>query len=97
MHNLFGDTHAVHIELDADGEVVLETVIQGDTVTDVLRYVCFDQQDLLARVKQITEEAVLQGRFSRSQAKRFLEHYAQGLAGYTYLESDSSCQPHPEP
>lgn len=97
LHNLFGDTHAVHIELDADGEVVLETVIQGDTVTDVLRYVCFDQQDLLARVKQITEEAVLQGRFSRSQAKRFLEHYAQGLAGYTYLESDSSCQAHPEP
>ena len=94
---MFGDTHAVHVELDADGEVVLETVIQGDTVTDVLRYVCFDQQDLLARVKQITEEAVLQGRFSRSQAKRFLEHYAQGLAGYTYLESDSSCQAHPEP
>ena len=92
LHNLFGDTHAVHVELDADGEVVLETVIRGDTVTDVLEYVCFDQEDLLTRVKQVAEEAVLQGHFSQPQAEQFLEHYARVLVGYTYLESNSSSQ-----
>jgi len=91
LHNLFGDTHAVHVDLDPDGEVTLATVIRGDTVKDVLGYVCFDQDALLSQVQQVTEQAVLNGRFSESEAECFLEYYAQSLADYTYLEgSDSS-------
>ena len=90
LHNLFGDTHAVHVGLDAEGEVILETVIQGDTVQDVLGYVCFEPEDLLAEVRRVADQAVLKGRFSRSEADCFIEYYRQGLADYTYLESSDS-------
>ena len=49
LHNLFGDTHAVHVSLDDDGDVVLETVIKGDTVREVLDYVEFDADDAASR------------------------------------------------
>ena len=35
LHNLFGDTNAVHVDLDPSGEVVLDTIVKGDTVNEV--------------------------------------------------------------
>ncbi|HIA63685.1 MAG TPA: biosynthetic arginine decarboxylase [Planctomycetaceae bacterium] len=87
LHNLFGDTHAVHVDINEVGEVVLETVIPGDTVSEVLEYVCFDRENLLARLEKSVDSAVRQGRLNQAEAKRFLEYYDQGLDGYTYLES----------
>ena len=47
LHNLYGDTHAVHVSLDADNRVVLDAVIKGDTVREVLSYVQFDGEALI--------------------------------------------------
>jgi arginine decarboxylase len=86
MHNLFGDTHAVHIRLDGNGNVVLEAVIKGDTVREVLDYVEFDAEMLLHRMRVDVEAAVREGRIELEQSGRLLRFYEDGLQGYTYLE-----------
>jgi arginine decarboxylase len=86
MHNLFGDTHAVHIRLDGDGNVVLEAVIKGDTVKEVLDYVEFDAETLMHRMRADVEAAVRDNRLGLEQSGRLLRFYEDGLHGYTYLE-----------
>jgi arginine decarboxylase len=86
LHNLYGDTNAVHISQDDNGEVVLEAVIKGDTVREVLDYVEFDSNALVRRLRDSVEMAVREGRIGYEQAGRFLKFYEEGLGGYTYLE-----------
>jgi arginine decarboxylase len=86
LHNLFGDTNAVHISTDERGEVVVDAVIKGDTVREVLDYVEFDADQLVQRLRDSLERAVREGRIDDSQAGRFLKFYEEGLGGYTYLE-----------
>lgn len=86
MHNLFGDTNAVHVSLDANGSVVLETVIKGDTVREVLNYVEFDPDVLVRKLRTDVEMAVRESRLDIQQAGRLLRFYEDGLHGYTYLE-----------
>ncbi len=86
MHNLFGDTNAVHVDLGDDGEVVLETIIKGDTVNEVLNYVEFNGRDLIDRLQAAVEVAVRENRIDHQQAGAFVKFYEQGLSGYTYLE-----------
>ena len=62
LHNLFGDTHAVHVSLDAQGNVVLDAVIKGDTVREVLDYVEFDADMLVKKLRHDVELAVREGR-----------------------------------
>ncbi|MDA0816571.1 MAG: biosynthetic arginine decarboxylase [Planctomycetota bacterium] len=89
LHNLFGDTNAVHVSLDDKGDVVLDAVIKGDTVREVLNYVEFDANQLVQRLRQSIERAVREGRIGDGQAGRFLKFYEEGLGGYTYLEESS--------
>ncbi|MEI6243487.1 MAG: biosynthetic arginine decarboxylase [Acidobacteriota bacterium] len=86
LHNLFGDTHAVHVTLDADGSVVLDAVIKGDTVREVLDYVEFDGDLIVRKLRESTETAVREGRIEFHEAGQFLRFYEDGLHGYTYLE-----------
>jgi arginine decarboxylase len=86
MHNLFGDTNAVHVSLDEMGGVVLETVIKGDTVREVLDYVEFDPDALVRKLRTDVETAVRESRLDFQQAGRLLRFYEEGLQGYTYLE-----------
>ncbi len=86
LHNLFGDTNAIHISLDEDGEVVVEAVIKGDTVHEVLHYVQFDSQDLYSRLRTDVERAIRNGAIDDRQAGRLLNFYEAALNGYTYLE-----------
>ena len=86
MHNLFGDTHAVHVTLDADGGVVLDAVIKGDTVREVLQYVDFDTNALVAKLRTDAETAVRENRMTFEESGRLLKFYEEGLGGYTYLE-----------
>jgi arginine decarboxylase len=86
MHNLFGDTNAVHVSLDDNGNVVLETVIKGDTVREVLDYVEFDPDALVRKLRTDVEMAVRETRLDFQQAGRLLRFYEDGLGGYTYLE-----------
>jgi arginine decarboxylase len=86
LHNLFGDTHAVHVSLDANGRARLDTLIKGDTVSEVLNYVEFDSDRLLAKLRTDVETAVREGRVDYEGAGRILRFYEEGLQGYTYLE-----------
>jgi len=86
MHNLFGDTNAVHVSMDDTGEVVLETVIKGDTVREVLDYVEFNVDSLMRQFRTSVELAVRESRIGYEEAGRFLRFYEDGLQGYTYLE-----------
>jgi arginine decarboxylase len=86
LHNLLGDTHAVHVTLDPNGEVRLDTLIKGDTVREVLEYVEFDSEMLLGKLRTDVESAVRAGRVDYEGAGRLLRFYEDGLNGYTYLE-----------
>ncbi len=86
LHNLFGDTNTVHIELTDVGEVLLEAIVKGDTVNEVLQYVQFSERDLIHRLQTAVENAVRQGLLDHAQAGRFVKFYEEALHGYTYLE-----------
>ncbi len=86
LHNLFGDTNAVHVSLDDDGEVNVDTVIKGDTVREVLAYVQYSADELTARLRKDVERAVRAGKISLTESRQLLRFYESGLDGYTYLE-----------
>lgn len=86
LHNLFGDTNAVHVSLDEDGKYRIDHVTEGDTVADVLKYVQFAKGDLVRRVRRATELAVKEGRMTLEDAAKMINAYQGGLEGYTYLE-----------
>jgi len=88
LHNLFGDTNTVHVALDPEEGYIIEGVVTGDTVTDVLRYVRYERQDLLARVRRATEKALKSKRMNLEESRQLLRMYESGLAGYTYLEEE---------
>jgi arginine decarboxylase len=86
LHNLFGDTNAVHVSLDDDGEINLDAVIKGDTVREVLQYVQYSADELTARMRKDVERAVRTGKISLEESRQLLRFYETGLEGYTYLE-----------
>jgi arginine decarboxylase len=86
LHNLFGDTNAVHVTLDEQGAVVLDAVIQGETVREVLDYVQFQSKSLLEQFRRSVEAAVRDGKISYEESGALLKFYEDGLNGYTYLE-----------
>ncbi len=86
LHNLFGDTNAVHVRLSPTGEVMLDEVIKGDTVREVLDYVQFKTDSLIAGLRRSVEAAVREGRMGYEESGRLLRFYEEGLHGYTYLE-----------
>ncbi|MFQ5793175.1 MAG: arginine decarboxylase, partial [Acidobacteriota bacterium] len=88
LHNLFGDTHAVHVSLDEQGGVILDTVVKGDAVHEVLEYVQFSADHLLSAFRRDVEAALRNGRIGYQESGRLLRFYEEGLYGYTYLEED---------
>ena len=85
-HAEHDDTHAVHVSLNEKQEVVLDAVIKGDTVKEVLDYVEFDVEHLLGKMRMDVESAVRAGRLDYLESGRLLRFYEEGLHGYTYLE-----------
>ena len=88
LHNLFGDTNTVHVALDPEDDYRIEGVISGDTVADVLRYVRYNRDDLVARVRRAAESALKAKRMTFEESKHLLRRYEEGLSGYTYLEQE---------
>jgi arginine decarboxylase len=84
-HNLFGDTDAVHVRLGADGRYVVEHVVEGDSVSDVLRYVQYDRNPMIERVRRTIETAMRKGEISLEESARLRRRYEEGLSEYTYL------------
>jgi arginine decarboxylase len=87
LHNLLGDTNAVHVQLSETGEIILDHVIAGDTVREVLDYVQFSAKALIEAFRQDVEKAVREGKLGYEEAGRMLRFYEDGIHGYTYLES----------
>jgi arginine decarboxylase len=86
LHNLFGDTNAVHIRLSENGYEVAE-LVHGDTVTEVLAYVQYRASDLLATFRRKVAAAT---GITRQEANTFIADYVAGLEGYTYLEGEAA-------
>ncbi len=84
LHNLFGDTNAVHIQLTPRGYEI-EQVVKGDTVTEVLGYVQYDAEDLVESIRRRTEQALKENRITLEEAQLLLRNYEQSLGSYTYL------------
>ncbi len=85
MHNLFGDTNAVHISVK-DGKYTIDQIIDGETVEEVLDYVQYNPKKLVRQLEIWVTKSVKQGRISLEEGKEFLSNYRSGLYGYTYLE-----------
>jgi arginine decarboxylase len=86
LHNLFGDTNAVHVRLGEQGYEITD-LVHGDTVTEVLNYVQFRASDLLTTFRRKVQAATT---ISREEANMFIADYVAGLEGYTYLEGDAA-------
>ncbi|MGB4240637.1 MAG: biosynthetic arginine decarboxylase [Kiritimatiellia bacterium] len=87
LHNLFGDTNVASIHVDDAGEITYAEEFDGDSVGDVLSYVEYNPQGLLARFRELAEEAVRQKRISATERREILDAYENGLRGYTYFET----------
>jgi arginine decarboxylase len=85
LHNLLGDSNAVHVSVDAQGRASIDEVVEGDSVTEVLQYVQYDTDQLRRNFRQSVETAVRANRLTVEEATRLRRFYEQGLTGYTYL------------
>jgi arginine decarboxylase len=86
LHNLFGDTDAVHISLSETAGYTVDHYVPGDTVTEVLSYVQYQRFNMVENVRQATEDSIMRGTITKQEAKLLIKHYEEGLSGYTYLE-----------
>lgn len=86
LHNLFGDTNAVHVSVDANGQLHIDEFIKGDTVREVLAYVQYKADELTDRLRKDLEKAVRLGTITIAESREMLDFYQHGLEGYTYLE-----------
>lgn len=89
LHNLFGDTDAVHVRLDQDGGYSVEHYVEGDAVDEVLAYVQYDRRALSERVRRTIERALRAGKISLEDSALLRRRYDQGLNDYTYLSDES--------
>jgi arginine decarboxylase len=85
LHNLFGDTHVVHIRQEERGGWWIEEVVRGDSARDVLGYVQYDVKGLYPSMSRDCERAVRDGRMTLDQSQALLRFYESALDGYTYL------------
>ncbi len=85
LHNLFGDTNSVHVSLDENGNINVDTVVKGDTVQQVLSYVQYSSSDLISQMRKDVETALREKRITLEESARFLKFYEQGMGSYTYL------------
>ncbi|MEP6766136.1 MAG: biosynthetic arginine decarboxylase, partial [Gemmatimonadaceae bacterium] len=87
LHNLFGDTNAVHVRINDQGGHEITDLVEGDTVTEVLNYVQFGASQLLATFRRKVNAT---SGLTREEANAFIADYVAGLEGYTYLEGEAA-------
>lgn len=85
MHNLFGDTNAVHISVK-NGDYHIDQIFDGETVEEVLEYVQYNPKKLVRQLEIWVTKSVKERKISIEEGKEFLSNYRSGLYGYTYLE-----------
>lgn len=87
LHNLFGDTNAVHISVYKD-RYEIDQIIDGETVAEVLDYVQFSPKKLVRNVETWVTASMKAGKITPEEGRDFISTYRSGLYGYTYLEKD---------
>jgi arginine decarboxylase len=90
LHNLFGDTHVVHIRLDDAHGWWIEEIVKGDSASTVLGYMQYDPGELYPRFARDCERAMREGSLSVAEGQALKRFYESELAGYTYLEPDGA-------
>lgn len=85
MHNLFGDTDAVHVRFTENGSYRIESLVKGDTISDVLKYVSFEPNEILDQLRNDCEESIVSGNLSSAQARTLMSKFESSIQGYTYL------------
>ena len=90
LHNLFGDTDAVHVRLGENDRIEIEHIVEGDSVEEVLGYVQFSKAELVERARRAIETALRRGTITIEESARLRRRYEQGLSGYTYLDVEDS-------
>ena len=86
LHNLFGDTNVVHVRMGADDVPDLAKVVEGDSVGEVLSYVQYDPEELIARMRVAGEKALRMKRIEKQEVQELLKIYKEALSGQTYLQ-----------
>ena len=87
MHNLFGDTNAVHISVYKD-HYEIDQIIDGETVAEVLDYVQYNPKKLVRNIETWVTQSMKQGKITPEEGREFISNYRSGLYGYTYLERE---------
>lgn len=85
LHNLFGDTNVVHAELDEEGQWEFSSLVEGDTIEEVLNYVQYNPERLLSQLHVLIERAVKAGQLSALESAQLKKKFKQSLESYTYL------------
>lgn len=88
LHNLFGDTNAVHVDIDANGQIELIQVVEGDSVREVLGYVQYNPADLIESLRLAIEKSLREGKLTTEESAKLQKRYREALEGYTYLVVD---------
>ena len=87
MHNLFGDTNAVHISVYKD-RYEIDQIIDGETVAEVLDYVQYSPKKLVRNIETWVTQSMKLGKITPEEGREFISNYRSGLYGYTYLERE---------
>ena len=87
LHNLFGDTNAVHVDFTSDGQVDLTAVVEGDTMREVLSYVQFNADNLFERLRGSVEQSLREGVLTAEESAKLQRKFKECFEGYTYLMS----------
>jgi len=85
MHNLFGDTDAVHVRFAKNNSYRIESLVKGDTISDVLKYVSFEPGDLIDQLRDNCEESISNGELTPQQARILMSKFESSLRSHTYL------------
>jgi arginine decarboxylase len=89
LHNLFGDTNAVHVRLgDSEEGYHVAHVVKGDSVAEVLHYVQYSPEVMVERVRQQAERALRNNQITLPQMRLLMRHFEESLGKYTYLSAD---------
>lgn len=86
LHNLFGDTHTVHVTSEPDGSWKIDEVVEGDSIREVLKYVQFEPEEMRRIFRRDIEHAIGDDRITVREGTRLRRLFEEGLEGYTYLE-----------
>ncbi len=86
LHNLFGDTHIIHISITGKNKYHIDKLIEGDTVRDVLGYMQYQKRDIVGMVLKAVEEGIEKDRITIKESARIKKFLEEGLEGYTYME-----------